>query len=114
LAFGTTSIVISSVETGQKEPFELFHLKVYMPVVSPVTVVVGDAGLVITGVFGPLITDQYPDPMVMVLAAMVAVVTPHLNWSGPAAAIVGGVDTLICTSSKLLVHELFEMVHLNP
>jgi len=107
-------MVMSSVEAGQKEPFELFHLNVYIPVVSPVTVVVGDAGFVITGVFGPLITDQYPEPVVIVLAAMVAVVTPHLNWSGPAAATVGGVETLICTSSWLLVHELFEMVHLKP
>ncbi len=104
---------ISSVETGQKEPFELFHLNVYMPVVSPVTVVTGDAGLVITGVLGPLIIDQYPVPAVIVFAAMVAVVTPHLNWSGPAEAIVGGVETLICTSSWLLAHELFEMVHLK-
>jgi hypothetical protein len=85
-----------------------------MPVVSPVTVVEGDAGLVITGVLGPLITDQYPVPVVIVLAAIVAVVTPHLNWSGPAEAIVGGVDTLICTSSWLLVHEPLEMVHLKP
>jgi hypothetical protein len=58
-------------------------------------------------------TDQYPEPAVIVLAAIVAVVTPHLNWSGPAAAAVGGVDTLISTSSWLLVQELFEMVHLN-
>ena len=42
-AFGTTSMVMSSVEGGQKDPFELFHLNVYIPVVSPVTVVVGDA-----------------------------------------------------------------------
>ena len=41
----------------------IVHLKVYVPVINPVTAVVGEEGVVIEGVFGPLINDQSPVPV---------------------------------------------------
>ena len=64
--------------------------------------VVAELRLVIVGVFGPLITDQYPVPCPApgVLAAIVVVVPdPQMKISFPAAAVAGGVDTDNFTSS---------------
>ena len=70
-----------------------------MPTTIPVTVVVGDVGVVITGVFGPLNLVHKPVPITGVLPASVTVV-PHLVWAGPASEIV----------TVFIVIELFTVV----
>jgi hypothetical protein len=57
-------------------------------------VVVGEAALVIVAAV-PLVCDQAPVPVVIVLAAMVAVgVVVHTSMSLPAAAVVGAAFTV--------------------
>jgi hypothetical protein len=52
----------------------IVHCKVYVPaVVNPVTVDVGDDGVVMVGVEGPLTNDQAPVPVVGEFPASVAV-----------------------------------------
>ena len=68
-------MVISST-LGTQPPLDIVHLNVLVePMVSPVTVVVGELGAVIVAV--PLITLQVPLPLVGVLADSWVVVTLH-------------------------------------
>jgi hypothetical protein len=52
-------------------PFEIVHLKLYVPADNPVTVDVGLEVFVIVGVLGPVTKDHTPRPIVGVLAASV-------------------------------------------
>ena len=61
-------------------------------VVIPVIVVVGEDGVVIVAVTGPLICVQVPVPTAGVLPAMVAELE-QIVWSGPALEAVGGALT---------------------
>ena len=66
-----TRIETCSEEAVQGE-FVMVHWNTYVPaVVIPVTVVVGEPGLVITGVIGPLMKLQLSVPTLAALAAMV-------------------------------------------
>ena len=70
-------------------------------------VVVGDAGVVIDAVTGPLTCVQAPVPTVAVLAAIVAEPgEAHMAWSVPAFAIVGGALTLKVTLVEVTVAQL--------
>ena len=78
-------MVIVSVLVVQV-PLLIVHTKVFIPVVKPVTPLVGEAGIVTTPV--PAVTVQSPVPTTGALAANVAV-AEHIVWSGPAADTVG-------------------------
>ena len=66
---------MSSIEAAQT-PLDIVHLSVtLLPAITPVTVVVPDAGAVM--VAAPLIMDQAPVPTVGLLAAMVKEAVLH-------------------------------------
>ena len=66
----------SSVDVAQT-PFEILHLKIYVPEVNPVTDEELLAGVVIVGTFGPDTNVQLPVPVAGTLAANVAEFTLH-------------------------------------
>ena len=77
-------------------------------------VVVGDEGVVIVAVDGPLICTQVPVPMVGVFPVMVAdPPVEQIVWSGPAFEAVGCPFTVMITWSEEGVQGEFEMVHRN-
>jgi hypothetical protein len=102
-------IVTSSVE-GVHVPFEIVHRKVFTPAFKPVTPEVGDKGFVIVAV--PAITVHAPVPTTGVLDASVAIVS-QIDWSVPAAEIVGKSSRSIVISSDEAVHVPLEIVHRN-
>lgn len=79
-------MIVTSEVAGEQTPFETVHLNVDTPIPREVIVVVGDAGVVITGDPGPLTRDQRPvEGASGVLAAIVAEVLLEQNvWFGPA------------------------------
>lgn len=58
-------------------PLVIVHLKTWVPDIIPVMVVVGEVGVVIVGIFGPLNLVHKPVPIKGVFAAIVAEV-PHM------------------------------------
>jgi len=79
---------MSSIDTGQT-PLDTVHLKVaLLPEGTPVTVVVGDEGVVI--VAEPLTTDQEPVPIAGLIAVMVKSGSLQFVWLIPAVAVDGG------------------------
>ena len=78
-------MVIASA-LGVQVPLVIVQVKVFTPVVMPVTPLVGLAGVVTTPV--PAVTVQAPVPTVGALAAKVAVGL-QIVWSIPAAEVVG-------------------------
>ena len=78
-------IVIASA-LGVQVPLLIVQVKVFTPVVKPVTPDVGLLGVVTVAV--PAVTVQSPVPTVGIFAASVAV-AEHIVWSEPAAAVVG-------------------------
>ena len=76
-------------------PLVIVHLSVVvLPVVTPVTVEVGEAGVVI--VPGPLTTVHTPVPGAGEFPASVKFPLLQIAWSGPALAVIGW-DTLTVT-----------------
>ena len=71
---------------GGQVPLLIVQVKVFTPVVNPVTPLVGLAGVVTVAV--PAVTVHIPVPTVGALAASVAVGL-QMVWSAPAAATVG-------------------------
>ena len=86
--------------------------KVYVPTdVIPVIVVVGDVGVAIVAVLGPLTCVHAPVPLEAVFAAMMAEpLVAQMVWSGPAFATVGAAFTVITTSLVLAAHGLLLIV----
>lgn len=82
-----------------------------VPTTKPVTPEVDNVVVVTVAV--PLSTLHTPVPIAGVLPANVVVVVLHKFWSAPAAAVVGGEDTLITTSSVEEAHGEFAIVHLK-
>ena len=78
-------MVIASV-LGGHVALLIVQVKVFTPVVKPVTPDVGLVGLVTVAV--PAVTVQSPVPTIGALAAKVAV-GEQIVWSAPAAATVG-------------------------
>jgi hypothetical protein len=72
------------------------------PAVTPVTVVVGETGLVITP--GPLRILHVPVPVTTGVAASENVDVEHCSWSVPATATSGAALCVNITSSKLSLH----------
>ncbi|MBL4691344.1 MAG: hypothetical protein JKY68_07790, partial [Rhodospirillales bacterium] len=87
VGLASTETVTSSKELGQV-PFEIVQRKMAdASNTNPVTVDVGDDGVVI--VAAPAITVQFPMPTVGMFPANVVVVVAQRFWSRPAAAVVG-------------------------
>ena len=77
-------------------------------------VVVGDEGVVIVAVEGPLTCTQVPVPVVGVFPVMVAdPPDEQIVWSGPAFEVVGCPFTVMITWSMEAVQGEFAMVHRN-
>ena len=90
----------------------MVHRKVAeLPTTNPVTVDVGDPGVVTVAV--PATTLQVPTPTAGAFAANVVAVVSHKSWSGPALATVGASSILITTSSVDVPHTPFDIVHLS-
>ena len=104
-------MTMSSVELVQGL-LEMVHLRVAeLPTTKPVIPEVGEEAVVMVAV--PDTTVQVPLPDVGVFPARVVAVTLHKLWSVLAVAVVGGVDTLITTSSVELVQAPLAIVHLK-
>ena len=104
-------MLTSSVD-GVQAPLEIVHRStVVAPATNPVTVEVGEAGVVTEP--APEITVHSPVPTVGVFAAKVVAVVSHNVWSGPAAATVGTSSTVIITSSVEAGQDPFVTVHLK-
>src|SRR5690349_7879768 len=81
---------------------------------NPVTVVVGEEGVVIVPAAGPLIFVQVPAPTAGALPAMVTEpVVMQMVWSGPAFETVGGALTITEIWSLLAVQGVLVIVHWN-
>jgi hypothetical protein len=78
--------MVTSEAAGVHTPFETVHLKTETPIPREVIVVMGEAGVVMTGDPGPLICVQKPVAGATgVFAAMVAeVIFEQKVWLGPA------------------------------
>jgi len=104
--------MITSSEEEAQTPLVMVHRRVAeAPTVKPVIPEVGEEGVVIVAV--PANTVQVPVPTAGVFPAKVAVVTLHKFWLGPASATVGGVATLMTTSSKEAAQAGLVMVQRN-
>jgi len=90
----------------------IVQLNVYTPGINPVTEVVGEVGVVIVGVFGPLTNAHDPVPTSGVLPERVVLVARHNDCAGPAAATVGP-DTMVIVTSEKLTQAPLVIVHLN-
>jgi hypothetical protein len=88
-------MTISSVEGGQL-PLLIVHRITLVPNDSPVTVVFGSPGAVMTP--EPETNDHAPDPTAGVFPASVAEAV-QIIWSGPALATVGRLSLVITTPS---------------
>jgi hypothetical protein len=97
---GTSLTVMVTLEVeGVQGLLVMAHWKTYAPgVVKPVIVVVGEPGVVIVAVTGPLICDQEPVPVVAGLPAMVTLpAVTQIVCGEPEFAMVGGAFTMILT-----------------
>jgi hypothetical protein len=103
-------MVTSSVEDGQDGFEVMVHRNVAEPEPNPVMAEFGSEGFVMEA--EPPMSDHTPVPMAGVLAASV-VVLPHIFWSGPAFAVLGGSSRVRVTSSVLEVQLPLLTVHLN-
>src|ERR1019366_6881322 len=103
--------IISSVDAVQGL-FEIVHLNVELvPRGTPVTVEVGEAGVVMEAI--PLTILHAPVPTAAVFPASVKFPLLQLAWSRPAFAVVGVALFVRITSSVEAVQGLLEIVHLN-
>ena len=107
VGFGSRVMVTSSNEAGQV-PFEMVQRKIFAPTDKPLTVDVGDDGVIIVPV--PEINVHVPFPIVGALPAS-DVLAAHNAWSGPAFAVVGFGSRMIITWSLLEGQVPFEIVH---
>jgi hypothetical protein len=109
-AVGRSEIVIitSSVDGVHPGAVMVQRSVVEAPIVNPVILEVGEAGVVI--VAAPATTVHRPEPVVGTFPASVAIVELHIFWSGPAAAVVIELLILITTSSVDGAHEPLDMV----
>lgn len=95
------------VELGQGG-FEMVHINTFAPAPNPVTVVVGDPGVVI--VPAPLTKVQVPVPTAGVFPASVAVLL-QMVWFGPARAVDTGFICIMMMVSVDGAQGGLEIVH---
>jgi hypothetical protein len=88
---------VTSSELLLHAPFEIVHLKMYCPSLSPVTVDVGLVGSVIVATVPPDNCVHLPVPVVGVFPANVAVVPHTASWSAPALAVVAAAEIVMVT-----------------
>jgi hypothetical protein len=102
-------IVTVDVDDGQGALL-IVHMNTFAPTPRPVTVDVGDPGVVMVPV--PLTSVQVPVPTVGAFPASVAEVL-HKLWFAPAFAVVGGATPVIVTVDVEGVHGGLLMVQVN-
>lgn len=107
LGLSSRIMVMSSIEGGQV-PLVIVHLKVLMPILKPLTLEVGEPGVVT--VAPPVITVQVPVPTIGLFPASVANAEQSV-WSGPAADVVGAGSTVTVTVSSEIGQLPLVMVH---
>ena len=91
---GVALVKITSSVDGVQGLFEIVHLNVTLcPAVNPVTVEVGEEGVVILAPLAAPTILHAPVPFVGVLPARVNVPLLQFIWSEPAAAVVGRATT---------------------
>jgi hypothetical protein len=104
-------VIITLSGLGSQGALVIVQVNVAVDPEFNVTVVVGeDEEAILTS---PETTDQLPVPTVAVFAAIVKVVLVHCEISGPAAAVVGLLATVIFTSSNTGEHPAAVMVQRN-
>src|SRR5688572_19352683 len=103
-------MLIWSVEAGH-EPLVMVHWNVFVPMLNPDTVEVGEVGVAMVPV--PLTSVHKPEPTVGVLPAKEVVNVLQRFWSGPAAEVLGGAYTIMLTWSVEGGHEPLVIVHSN-
>lgn len=81
-----------------------------MPGISPLTLLVGEEGVLKVTADGPDKNDQLPVPVTGVLAARVVEVALHNAWLEPALAAVGDAYTSTSVESVLLLQPEGEIV----
>jgi hypothetical protein len=82
-------VTVTVLVEGEQVPLEMLHWKTYTPDTIPVTVVLKALGLVMAGVFGPLIIVQVPVPTAGLFPARVVLFTLQRFCAEPAFATVG-------------------------
>src|SRR5690606_31226436 len=101
-ATGGALLVSTTTSDVEQGPLLMVHLSVTLvPTGTPVTVVVGDAGLVMSAVPASMVQSPVPTPAA--LPANVKIGLLHNVWARPASA-TGGVARLISTTSSKLEH----------
>ena len=93
-----TTLLILGVQLAKL----IVHLKVYTPGINPVIEVVGELGVMMVGVLGPLTNVHSPVPTTGVFPERFILFTAHKDWEGPATAVVGPDKMLMVTSEKLI------------
>jgi hypothetical protein len=114
LAAGGVALLVSTTSSKLvQDPFVIVHLNVTLfPAVSPVTVLVANAGVVIAAPLAAPMILQSPVPVTAAFPANVKLAVLHSSWSAPALDTVGDA-LLVSTTSSKLVHDPFVMVHLK-
>jgi hypothetical protein len=70
-------VIVTLLILGGHTPLVIVQLKTYTPGIRLVTVDIGEPGVVMTGMFGPLTTAHTPVPITAVLPASVILVAAH-------------------------------------
>ena len=107
---GAETVIITVSEEGGQAPLEIVQLKLLEPTPRAVNPDVAEVAAVMFP--APEINVHKPVPTNGTLPARVALVA-HIAWSGPAAAGVGGAETVIVTVSEEEGQGALEIVHLN-
>lgn len=108
---GEVLVIFTLLTEAGQVPFVIVQVNVFNPKLKPVTVELGEVGLVTIAV-EPAPTVQIPVPTVGAFADNVKVVLQVL-WSVPAFAMVGAASRVMVTSLVEGVQVPLETVHLN-
>ena len=105
-------VITTLLVVGVQFPKLIVHRKVYTPGIKPVTEVVGELGVVMTGVFGPVTIVHNPVPITGVLPERFVLVARHNDWGGPADDAVGP-DIIVMVPSEKLTQAPLVIVQRN-
>ena len=101
-------VIVTVLVDAEQGALSIVHINTFAPTPSPVTVDVGEPGVVI--VPAPLTSVHVPVPDVAVFPASVVPVL-QIVWFGPAAAVVGAATPVIVTCEEDAAQGGFEIVH---